>query len=93
MPEVGGGPSTSIFVAGSDLLTSFQVVYGFGDQRARVRRIRDVLGQRQVHILARQGQRLCPPCSAAMHDAVVTHLDLDDFLDAVLRAGLQFSRR
>ena len=30
VPEVGGGPSTSIFTAGSDLLTSFQVVYGFG---------------------------------------------------------------
>src|SRR6185503_17445730 len=30
VPEVGGGPSTSIFTAGSDLLTSFQVEYGLG---------------------------------------------------------------
>ena len=30
VPEVGGGPSTSIFVAGSDLFTSFHVLYGFG---------------------------------------------------------------
>ena len=29
MPEVGGGPSTSILVAGSDLSIWFQLVYGF----------------------------------------------------------------
>ena len=52
VPEVGGGPSTSIFTAGSDLLTSFQVVYGFGDQRRRVGRIR--------HLSSRaRGRRPC----------------------------------
>src|SRR5438477_369578 len=30
VPEVGGGPSTSILVAGRDLFTSFQVMKGFG---------------------------------------------------------------
>src|SRR3954464_12871357 len=30
VPEVGGGPSTSILVGGRDLLTSFHVVYGLG---------------------------------------------------------------
>src|SRR4051812_8206747 len=29
VPEVGGGPRTSIFTAGNALLTSFHVVYGF----------------------------------------------------------------
>ena len=28
VPEVGGGPNTSIFLAGSTGLTSFQVLYG-----------------------------------------------------------------
>ena len=29
VPELGGGPRTSIFAAGSDEFTSFQVLYGF----------------------------------------------------------------
>ncbi len=51
VPEVGGGPSTSIFVAGSDEFTSFQVLYGFAIERVRVRRIRDLLREREVHVL------------------------------------------
>ena len=54
VPEVGGGPSTSIFAAGSDLLTSFQVVYGFAISVVRVRRIRHGLGEREIHVLARR---------------------------------------
>ena len=64
VPEVGGGPSTSILTAGSDLLTSFQVVYGFGISVRRIRRIRNGLGQRQVDVLAREVQRGAAPCFA-----------------------------
>ena len=91
MPEVGGGPSTSIFVGRQRLVDVLPGRVRIGDQRGRIGRIRNGLGQRQIHVLARQLQRRAG-LVLRQHDAVVADLDLDDVLDAVLRAGLQLGR-
>src|SRR6185436_4649362 len=70
------------------LVDVFPGVERVGDQRGRIRRIRHGLRQRQVHVAAREHQRVAG-LALCNHDAVVAHLDLDDFLDAVLRAGLE----
>ena len=87
MPEVGGGPSTSIFSAGSVGLMSFQVLFGLatslpstGTSFARARKI-SLRGERERRVLLRVGE----------HDAVEADLDLDDLGDAVLRAGLDLA--
>ena len=84
MPEVGGGPSTRILIAGSAGLTSFQVCAVFGALAERIggERLVDV-GLGQVH--RRAVDRLDDG------QAVDPDRHFDDLLDAIGDAAVIFA--
>ena len=85
VPEVGGGPSTSIFSAGSEGSISDQFMVRVRLQRAV--RVRQVLGERLEDLLA--GEReVGAALGVGEHDAVKADLHLDR-RDAGRLAGLE----
>ena len=88
MPEVGGGPSTSIFSAGSDGSISFQHLVGVGDELAVG--ARNLLGERQEDLGLGQLQ-VGTGLGVGEGQAVEADLQLDDFGDAVLGAILELA--
>ena len=88
VPEVGGGPSTSIFSAGSDGSIVVPGLVGIGDQLAV--RTGNLLGERQEDLRA-VSLRSGPALALAIDDAVEADLQLDDLGDAVLGAVLELA--
>ena len=76
VPEVGGGPSTSMSAAGSFELTSAHVVYGFGDELLAARGIGNVLGEREVDVAQREIEVRRTVFALREHDAVVSRSSL-----------------
>ena len=88
MPEVGGGPSTSILTLGSDLSMSDQVLLGLATSLPSLSGT--CVGQRQEHLLHRELQGRAG-LGLGDRQAVEADLDLDDVLDAVLLAVLELA--